>query len=60
MKPHRQGNWWNTCAIKTSVILADFCKQIESYRQAGNNPTKFVYPADERLRLLREYKSANI
>lgn len=60
MKPHIQGDWWNDVAIKTSVLLADFNKQMESRRMAGMNVSKFVYHADERIKLMRKYGHANV
>lgn len=60
MKPHIKGDWWHNCAIKTSVVLADFNKQMQRNRQIGVKPSQFVYNAPARLQLMRAYRHADI
>ena len=56
MKKIQQGDWWNNCAIKTSVILADFGKQMQRNRLTGIKPVTYVYNLDARLQLMRAYR----
>ena len=51
-----QGDWWHNVAIKSSVVLADFKKEMERNRQVGNKPSQFVYNAPARLQLMRAYR----
>ena len=56
----KHGDWWHNCAIKTSVILADFVHQMDRHRHSGGNPKKYVYNATARLKQIRENKDVYI